>query len=83
MVTITKKKSSITSITRKSNQRENSQAEWLDLISAAAYLGKNPRFVRRLVSERRIRYFKHGRWLAFRRCDLDEWATSECIEPLR
>lgn len=55
--------------------------EWLHLPAAAKHVNKPERFMRRLVMERRIRYYKHGRYLAFRRSDLDAWATSDCREP--
>jgi excisionase family DNA binding protein len=54
---------------------------WLNLGGAARYLNREERFVRRLVQERRIRFYKHGRFLAFRKSDLDTWAFSECHEP--
>jgi len=56
--------------------------DWLDISTAARYLSKSERFMRRLVAERRCRYYKHGRYVAFRRSDLDEWARSQCREPL-
>ncbi|MGP0029619.1 MAG: helix-turn-helix domain-containing protein [Acidimicrobiales bacterium] len=60
----------------------NRSGEWLDLRGAASHLNKPERFIRRLVMERRIRYFKHGRYLAFRQSDLDEWALSDCRDPV-
>lgn len=55
--------------------------EWLGVTGAAQHVNKPERFMRRLVMERRIRYYKHGRYLAFRKSDLDAWALSECREP--
>jgi excisionase family DNA binding protein len=54
--------------------------QWLSLREAAQRLNKTERFIRRLVRERRIRYYKHGHFLAFRKADLDTWATSDCRE---
>ena len=58
-------------------------AEWLGVVDAAQYLRKTPRFMRRLVAERRITHFKHGRFVAFRKVDLDQWATSDRREAVR
>ena len=55
--------------------------EWLNVVDAAAHINKTERFIRRLVLERKVRYYKHGHFLAFRREDLDAWATSVCREP--
>lgn len=60
-----------------------SRHEWLDLDQASKYLNKTPRFMRRLVAERRIVHYKHRSLLAFRKRDLDSWATSERREALR
>ena len=57
--------------------------EWLDLVAAAEHVRKSPRFLRRLVAERRLTYYKHGHYLAFRASDLDAWATSQCREAIR
>jgi hypothetical protein len=54
---------------------------WLDIDRAALRINKTPRFMRRLIAERRIRYFKHGHFIAILKSDLDRWATCECIEP--
>ena len=50
-----------------------SESEWLDIDGAQHYLGDvGEKFVRRLVYERRVRYFKVGKFLRFRPTDLDE-----------
>jgi excisionase family DNA binding protein len=56
---------------------------WLDIDRAARRVNKTPRFIRRLIAERRIRYYKHGHFIAILKSDLDEWATSNCREPLQ
>jgi excisionase family DNA binding protein len=56
---------------------------WLNVDEAALRVNKTPRFIRRLVAERRLRYFKHGGFVAIRKTDLDQWAMSEPREPLR
>jgi len=47
---------------------------------AAAYLNVNERYMRRLVSERRIPYFKVGRLLRFSPADLDAFIESCRVE---
>jgi excisionase family DNA binding protein len=41
---------------------------------AARYLGVTPRFVRKLVAERRLAHRKLGRLIRFTRADLDEFS---------
>lgn len=53
---------------------------WLDIDGAAQYLNLPRRMILRLVEERRCRHFKAGRYVRFRREDLDEWARSNCRE---
>lgn len=50
---------------------------------AAAYIGRGERFLRRLVHQRRIRYYKVGKFLAFDQADLDAFLTAEVVEPVR
>jgi excisionase family DNA binding protein len=49
---------------------------------AAAYLGRGERFLRRLVFERRIRYYKVGKFLAFDVADLEAFLNAEVVEPV-
>ncbi len=53
----------------------------LDVSGAAACLGVNEAFVRRLVLERRVRYYKVGKFVRFRLADLDSFVDSGCMEP--
>jgi excisionase family DNA binding protein len=55
----------------------------LTLDEAARYLNVTPRFVRRLVAERRIAYHKVGALLRFRREDLDGFFAQGRVEPAR
>ena len=57
--------------------------EWLNLCGAAKYVTKSERYMRQLVAERKITYYKHNRLLAFKRSDLDAWATSDRREALK
>lgn len=54
----------------------------LDVIGAATYLGVTEAFVRRLVLERRIRYFKLGKFVRFRTTDLDAFIEAGRHEPV-
>ena len=53
----------------------------LNVSEAARHLGTPVRFVRRLVAERRIRFYKVGRYVRIDRHDLDTFITAGCIEP--
>jgi excisionase family DNA binding protein len=53
----------------------------LDYEAAAAYLGANPSFLRRLVLERRVRYYKVGKFVRFRAVDLDAFINEGRVEP--
>jgi excisionase family DNA binding protein len=52
----------------------------LTLGEAAVYLNVNERYMRRLVSERRIPYFKVGRLLRFSPVDLDAFIEACRVE---
>lgn len=53
----------------------------LDYAAAAAYLGTPPSFLRRLVLEKRIRYYKVGKFVRFRGEDLDDFVEGGRVEP--
>ncbi len=54
----------------------------LDVTGAAAYLGVTEAFVRRLVLEKRIRYFKVGKFVRFRPVDLDAFVEAGRQDPV-
>lgn len=56
-------------------------AELLDVDGAASYLGVSVAFIRRLVHERRIRYYKLGKFVRFRAADLDAFVEAGRVEP--
>ena len=56
---------------------------YVDLHGAAEYLDAKPRFIRRLVAERRVRFYKVGGHLRFKLADLDAYAEAGCVEPVR
>lgn len=47
---------------------------------AAAYLSVPVRFIRRIVHEKRIQYYKVGRYVRFDKADLDAFLDSSRIE---
>lgn len=56
---------------------------WFNLCGAAKYVMKTERYMRQLVADRKITYYKHNRLLAFKRSDLDAWATSDRREAIK
>jgi excisionase family DNA binding protein len=54
----------------------------LDVAGAAAYLGVSEAFVRRLVLERRVRYYKVGKFVRFRPVDLDAFVEAGRRDPV-
>lgn len=55
--------------------------ELLSVAEAAERLGTPVRFVRRLVAERRIRFYKVGRYVRLDAADLDAFVAAGCVEP--
>ena len=53
----------------------------LTVEQAADLLGTKPRFIRRLVAERRIRFTKLGRHVRLAREDLDAFVAAGRVEP--
>ncbi len=52
----------------------------IDVEAAAVLLSVTPRFVRRLVTERRIPYFKVGKFIRFDPLELEHWLDKCRIE---
>lgn len=52
----------------------------LTIAQAAQYLNVTERFIRRLVAERRVVYHKLGKFVRFRREDLDAFLSSGRVE---
>lgn len=46
-----------------------------DVAEAASYLGVKERLIRRLVAQRRVAYVKVGRFVRFKRADLDAYVA--------
>lgn len=53
----------------------------LSVDDVAKALGLDQRFVRRLVFERRIAYFKIGRYVRFDANDVARWIAAARVEP--
>lgn len=54
--------------------------EYLTVEQAAEYLGTGVRFIRRIVAERRVVFYKVGRNVRFKRSDLEAFAQSGRVE---
>ena len=57
-------------------------AKYLDVSHAATYLGTTERFIRRLVAERRIVFYKVGRHVRFSVDELEAFAQAGRVEPV-
>jgi excisionase family DNA binding protein len=55
---------------------------YLDVDAAAEYLGVSVSFIRRLVLERRVRYYKLGKYLRFDPADLDALVAKTRVDPV-
>jgi excisionase family DNA binding protein len=56
-------------------------AQLMTVGEAAEQMGVSARFVRRLVSERRISHHRLGRCLRLRRADVETYAAASRAEP--
>jgi excisionase family DNA binding protein len=55
---------------------------YLTVAEAAEYLNTSPRFVRRLISERRIAFHHVGRHVRLAVVDLDAFVLAGRVEPI-
>jgi excisionase family DNA binding protein len=60
---------------------EVKHSKLIDVEAAAVRLGVSPRFVRRLVSERRVGFFKVGKYIRFDPTELDAWLAGCRVDP--
>ncbi|MEZ5230265.1 MAG: helix-turn-helix domain-containing protein [Acidimicrobiales bacterium] len=51
----------------------------IDIGDVATLLGRSERFVRRLVEENRISFIKVGKYVMFRRADVDAWIDARTV----
>ncbi|XVV03696.1 excisionase family DNA-binding protein [Actinosynnema sp. CA-248983] len=56
--------------------------EYFSVPEAAAYLGTTVRFVRRLVADRRVTFYKVGRLVRFKRADLEAFVQAGKVEAI-
>jgi excisionase family DNA binding protein len=54
----------------------------VDIEEAAERLRVTPRFMRRLVAERRIPFFKIGKYVRFDVADLEQWIAERRVESV-
>lgn len=59
----------------------NQSGPLLDIPGAAEHMGVTVRFMKRLVEERRIPYFKIGKFVRFSEQDLDDFLISARVVP--
>ena len=64
-------------------RKSSHQTPLLDIFAVAELLGVTPRHVRRLVAERRIPFFKVGRFVRFDPGELDLWLEDQRVEVRR
>lgn len=61
----------------------NGEQTYVDVEGAAVYLGTKVRFIRRLIAERRVRFYKIGGHVRFKLADLEAYAQAGCVEPVQ
>lgn len=54
----------------------------VDIDGAAEHLAVTPRFVRRLVAQRRVPYLKVGKFVRFDTADLDAWLEACRVDSI-
>jgi excisionase family DNA binding protein len=72
--------------THRPKHTDHESSQLRDLLSvpeAAERLRTPERFIRRLIAERRIRFYKVGRYIRFDSRDLDAFVLAGLIEPRR
>lgn len=55
---------------------------YLNIDEAAAYLNVTVRFMRRLVADHHVQYYKVGKFLRFERGDLDSYVQDRVVRPV-
>lgn len=60
--------------------RVNEAHELLTVDAAATRLGTSQRFIRRLIAERRIRFYKIGRHVRLSSTDLDDFIAAGLVD---
>ena len=63
-------------------RNDASTVRLLGVLDVAERLGTSERFVRRLVSERRVPFHKVGKFVRFDPDDIDIWLADNRVEPI-
>lgn len=58
------------------------RSEYLSVPEAAIYLGTGVRFIRRLVAERRVVFYKVGGHVRFKISDLEAYVQAGRVDPV-
>lgn len=61
---------------------EGPSKEHYSVEEAAVYLNMSTRFIRRLVAERRITFYKVGRYVQFKHVDLEQFVQAGRVDPI-
>ena len=64
------------------DQQGPDRERMLDVVGLAARLGVTERFVRRLVHERRIPFYKVGSLVRFDVVDVEQWLATHRVVPM-
>ena len=64
------------------SRRDQTAAVLLTVEAAAERLSTSPRFIRRLIAERRIEFVKVGRHVRIRASVLDDFIASGVVAPI-
>lgn len=59
------------------------KAQYMTVVEAAGYLNTSVRFVRRLITERRIAFHHVGRHVRLAVVDLEAFVQAGRVEPIR
>ncbi len=59
------------------------QSRLLDIAGAAEVLNVTPRFIRRLIAERRVPFLKIGKFIRFNPDELTDWINDQRVDPHR
>ncbi len=69
--------------TRAAQDRHSDRSPLLTVAQAGEYLGTGERFIRRLITERRIDYVKVGKYVRLERSTLDAFVDSGRVHSQR
>jgi excisionase family DNA binding protein len=67
---------------RSTTEKPPAGRDLLSVGQAAERLGTPERFIRRLIAQRRIRFYRVGRYIRFDARDLDAFVGAGLVEPM-